>query len=54
MTPDGREIEFESYMVPEDELASGALRLLEVDNRLQLPVQTNIRLLISSDDVLHS
>jgi cytochrome c oxidase subunit 1 len=53
-TPDGREIEFESYMVPEEELAVGALRLLEVDNRLVLPIQTNIRMLISADDVLHS
>jgi cytochrome c oxidase subunit 2 len=29
-------------------------RLLEVDNRLYLPVETNIRLLVTSGDVIHS
>jgi cytochrome c oxidase subunit 2 len=29
-------------------------RLLEVDNKLYLPIETNIRLLITSADVLHS
>jgi len=32
----------------------GALRLLEVDNRLVLPIESSIRFLISSTDVLHS
>lgn len=30
------------------------MRLLEVDRRLVLPINTHIRLLISSSDVLHS
>jgi len=30
------------------------LRLLEVDKRLALPIETNLRILISSSDVLHS
>jgi len=47
-------IEFDSYMVAEEDLTFGALRLLEVDNRLFLPVETSIRLLITSSDVLHS
>ena len=38
-------------MVPEDELEIGELRLLEVDNRVVLPVQTHIRVLITSADV---
>jgi len=45
---------FDSYIVNEDDLQLGSLRLLEVDNKLILPVQTNIRLLITSADVLHS
>jgi heme/copper-type cytochrome/quinol oxidase subunit 2 len=45
---------FDSYMVTEDDLSVGGLRLLEVDNRIILPVETSIRLLITSADVLHS
>ena len=45
---------FDSYMKPTDELFIGQLRLLEVDNRLYLPINVNIRLLITSGDVLHS
>jgi cytochrome c oxidase subunit 1 len=47
-------IMFDSYMITEDDLVTGALRLLEVDNRVVLPVNTSIRLLITSSDVLHS
>lgn len=48
------EVNFDSYMVAEDELKLGGLRLLEVDNRLSLPVRINIRLIITAVDVLHS
>ena len=48
------EINFDSYMLLEEDLILGAFRLLEVDNRLYLPIQTSIRVLISSTDVLHS
>jgi cytochrome c oxidase subunit 2 len=41
-------------MVPEDELTIGELRLLEVDNRIVVPLKTHIRLLITATDVLHS
>lgn len=41
-------------MLPEDELEQGQLRLLEVDNPIYLPVNTHIRLVITSEDVLHS
>lgn len=47
-------IMFDSYMITEDDLTFGALRLLEVDNRVILPFDTQIRLLITSSDVLHS
>jgi heme/copper-type cytochrome/quinol oxidase subunit 2 len=41
-------------MIAEENLKEGQFRLLEVDNKLKLPVQTSIRLLITSRDVLHS
>lgn len=46
--------EFDSYMIPEEMLQPGDLRLLEVDNSLHLPVGIPIRLLITSVDVIHS
>lgn len=45
---------FDSYMIPEDELELGQLRLLDVDNRVVVPVNTHIRMIITSADVLHS
>jgi heme/copper-type cytochrome/quinol oxidase subunit 2 len=50
---DGESIQFDSYMVPEDELEPGQLRLLEVDNRVVLPTNTHIRVLVTAADVLH-
>jgi heme/copper-type cytochrome/quinol oxidase subunit 2 len=41
-------------MIPEDELELGELRLLEVDNRIVLPVNLHIRILVTAADVLHS
>lgn len=52
--PDHGNFTFDSNMVPEDALEPGQLRLLEVDNRVVLPVDTNIRLLVTASDVLHS
>jgi len=48
------EINFESYMIPTDDLKEGQLRLLEVDNRLILPSQTSIRVIVTAADVLHA
>lgn len=48
------DIEFDSYMISSDDLTLGAFRLLEVDNRVILPVNTHIRVLITAADVLHS
>jgi len=47
-------INFDSYMIPEDELKSGQLRLLEVDSRVVLPTNVNVRILVTAADVLHS
>nr|YP_001096031.1 cytochrome c oxidase subunit II [Procyon lotor]AAU00522.1 cytochrome c oxidase subunit II [Procyon lotor]BAF49006.1 cytochrome oxidase subunit II [Procyon lotor] len=51
---DYEDLDFDSYMIPTQELKPGELRLLEVDNRLILPMEMTIRMLISSEDVLHS
>lgn len=47
-------ISFDSVMIQEDELKLGQLRLLEVDNRLLIPIKTHVRLLTTSSDVIHS
>nr|BCQ06389.1 cytochrome oxidase subunit 2 [Cellana nigrolineata] len=47
-------IEFDSYMLPVDDLEEGEYRLLEVDNRVVVPVGLDIRVLVSSEDVIHS
>jgi heme/copper-type cytochrome/quinol oxidase subunit 2 len=45
---------FDSYMLLNDSLMLGHYRLLEVDWRLTLPKNCNIRMLVTSTDVLHS
>nr|AGJ84205.1 cytochrome c oxidase subunit II [Eriosoma sp. 22939] len=45
-------INFESYLI--NDLTQEKFRLIEVDNKTILPYKFNIRLLISSDDVIHS
>nr|BAB91334.1 cytochrome oxidase subunit II [Aquatica lateralis] len=51
---DFKKSEFDSYMIPSNEQNLYSFRLLEVDNRLVLPVNTQIRMMISSSDVIHS
>nr|AKM70265.1 cytochrome c oxidase subunit II [Rhinolophus sinicus sinicus] len=51
---DYEDLSFDSYMIPTSDLKPGELRLLEVDNRVVLPMEMTIRMLISSEDVLHS
>nr|ANY30382.1 cytochrome oxidase subunit 2 [Nechamandra alternifolia] len=45
---------FDSYMIPEDDLELGQLRLLEVDNRVVVPAKSHIRMILTSADVIHS
>jgi cytochrome c oxidase subunit 2 len=45
---------FDSYMVQDDDLEMGQLRTLEVDNRVVVPTNSHIRVLITSSDVMHS
>ncbi|MEZ5825437.1 MAG: cytochrome c oxidase subunit II [Geminicoccaceae bacterium] len=52
--PDQGNFTFDAYMIPDDELTEGQMRLLETDNRVVLPVGTNIRVQVTASDVLHS
>nr|YP_009948014.1 cytochrome c oxidase subunit II [Anthalia sp. YD3030]QOH97182.1 cytochrome c oxidase subunit 2 [Anthalia sp. YD3030] len=47
-------IEFDSYMIPTNELNNQDFRLLDVDNRIVLPMNSQIRILITAADVIHS
>nr|YP_001552154.1 cytochrome c oxidase subunit II [Nothopuga sp. 1 LP-2008]ABS71891.1 cytochrome c oxidase subunit II [Nothopuga sp. 1 LP-2008] len=49
---DFKQIEFDSYMIPNDTPSN--FRLLDVDNRTILPINSQIRMLISAADVIHS
>nr|AFY16899.1 cytochrome c oxidase subunit II [Dicranocephalus femoralis] len=51
---DFNNIEFDSYMKPTNELSNNEFRLLDVDNRVILPMNTQIRILVTAADVLHS
>jgi cytochrome c oxidase subunit 2 len=51
---DGESINFDSYMLSSSDLPLGSFRLLEVDNRVILPINTHIRVLVTAADVLHS
>lgn len=51
---DEQSLAFDSYMIPEEDLELGQLRLLETDNRLIVPANTHVRMIITSADVLHS
>nr|YP_009142295.1 cytochrome c oxidase subunit II [Sclerotia substriata]AKG95424.1 cytochrome c oxidase subunit II [Sclerotia substriata] len=51
---DFKKIEFDSYMIPIEDLKLHSFRLLEVDNRLPLPINTQIRMMVTSTDVIHS
>ena len=52
--PDHDGLEFDSYILGEDELAEGQLRLLTTDTQVIVPVDKYIRLQITSEDVIHS
>nr|YP_004564071.1 cytochrome c oxidase subunit II [Libelloides macaronius]CBW30521.1 cytochrome c oxidase subunit II [Libelloides macaronius] len=47
-------MEFDSYMIPTNELPMNGFRLLDVDNRTMLPMNTQVRVLVTAADVLHS
>nr|QNE85455.1 cytochrome c oxidase subunit II [Morinia doronici] len=51
---DFKNIEFDSYMIPSNELSMNMFRLLDVDNRVILPMNSQIRMLVTAADVIHS
>nr|CAC82151.1 cytochrome oxidase II [Calathus ascendens]CAC82159.1 cytochrome oxidase II [Calathus ascendens] len=51
---DFNKLEFDSYMTPYNELEISSFRLLDVDNRIILPFNTQIRVLVTAMDVIHS
>jgi len=52
--PDQNGITFSAYVKKNDELKPGEPRLLETDRRLVLPVDTNIKFIVTAADVIHS
>lgn len=48
------DIEFDSYIIPTNELRTDGFRLLDVDNRIVLPINSQIRILVTAADVIHS
>nr|AML26321.1 cytochrome c oxidase subunit II [Hydrophilidae sp. BMNH 1274336] len=51
---DFKSIEFDSYMMQYNELKNSSFRLLDVDNRITLPFNSQIRMMVTAADVLHS
>nr|AML25860.1 cytochrome c oxidase subunit II [Staphylinidae sp. BMNH 1274173] len=51
---DFKNIEFDSYMIPINEMNNFNFRLLDVDNRISIPFNSQIRMLVSAADVIHS
>nr|YP_010272304.1 cytochrome c oxidase subunit II [Spastonyx nemognathoides]UKE80214.1 cytochrome c oxidase subunit II [Spastonyx nemognathoides] len=51
---DFKNLEFDSYMTPINEMAPWNFRLLDVDNRIVVPFKTQVRMLVTAADVIHS
>lgn len=52
--PDHGDFTFDAFMIPDDEIKEGQLRLLSTDENLVLPVGKKIRVLVTASDVLHA
>jgi len=52
--PDHGNFTFDALMIPEEELKAEQPRLLATDNAVVVPVDTKVRLLTISEDVIHS
>nr|AYW52170.1 cytochrome c oxidase subunit 2 [Anthicidae sp. 1 ACP-2013] len=51
---DFKNLEFDSYMIPINEMNPWNFRLLDVDNRVVIPFKTQVRMLVTAADVIHS
>jgi cytochrome c oxidase subunit 2 len=52
--PDYGNLDFNSNLIADKDLKPGQERLLDVDNPLVIPVDTNIRVQVAGSDVIHS
>jgi len=51
---DFKSLEFDSYIIPTNDLETSGFRLIDVDNRIILPTNSHIRVIVTAADVLHS
>nr|QIV24772.1 cytochrome c oxidase subunit II [Agrianome spinicollis] len=51
---DFKNIEFDSYMTPANEMGVFNFRLLDVDNRVVVPYGLQVRIMVTAADVIHS
>nr|AAY60829.1 cytochrome oxidase subunit II [Hospitalitermes bicolor] len=51
---DFMKLEFDSYMVQQEDQTINMFRLLDTDNRVVLPMNSPIRMIVTAADVLHS
>ena len=54
VTESGESIDFDSYMIPESDLELGQFRLLDVDNKMIIPVDCHIRLIVTGGQENHT
>lgn len=47
-------IKFDSYMIEDKNLKKGQKRLLDVDHPVVVPIDSTVRVLVTSEDVIHS
>ena len=52
--PDHGQLAFDAFLVPEEDLKPGQLRLMTTDNEVVLPINQTVRLTLTASDVLHS
>jgi cytochrome c oxidase subunit II len=54
--PDNGNFTFDSYMIEDKDIdpSKGQIRLLSVDNPIKVPVNTNVRVQLAADDVIHA
>nr|QOW08072.1 cytochrome c oxidase subunit II [Attagenus augustatus augustatus] len=51
---DFKNIEFDSYMIPKMDSQLYSFRLIDVDNRMIVPLKSQIRMMVTAADVIHS
>nr|YP_010694886.1 cytochrome c oxidase subunit II [Sineleotris saccharae]WCF60101.1 cytochrome c oxidase subunit I [Sineleotris saccharae] len=51
---DYEDLDLDSYMIPTQDLTPGQFCLLKTDHRMVTPIESPIRVLMSTEDILHS